>query len=110
MVFFICFSIFMTINFLIALVMVHSGHNKIVRLESQLASAKGQINHTPRPECLCGHGINFHDENGGRCGVDVREVYALPFSNLMRGVRCACKRYTGPEPLPEFYHPLEIGN
>jgi hypothetical protein len=52
--------------------------------------------------CGCEHHFSFHDENG--CHADdeesehfdrERDIYVMD--------RCKCKRYTGPEPLPDFY-------
>ena len=56
-----------------------------------------------KPECLCYHGINFHDENGCNVitGTQVHSVFRFVQSDAV----CECKRYTGPEPLPTYYHP-----
>lgn len=66
---------------------------------------------TPKPVCLCNHGINFHDESG-RCTETVRwEVTAgsKVAGWFDRHEKCRCIKYVGPEPLVEIYHPLAIG-
>jgi hypothetical protein len=45
------------------------------------------------PRCGCGHSIAFHDPQTRRCHARVGYE------------RCACRRYSGPEPLPSFYAP-----
>ncbi len=59
------------------------------------------------PMCLCEHGINFHLE-GGRCVSDTDHVREGFITGARKPVPCKCLRYTGPEPLPSFYHPLEL--
>jgi hypothetical protein len=62
------------------------------------------------PVCLCKHGINEHKENG-RCLVVVGTYDAWPGWLRAQGDEiCSCRRYTGPEPLLQNYHPQEIGH
>jgi hypothetical protein len=56
---------------------------------------------TPAPMCACEHAIAFHDLETGRCHEQVQR-YANGVTKL---VRCECRRYTGPEPLPRYYAP-----
>jgi len=48
----------------------------------------------PEPICGCMHHQCFHDENG--CGKHIS------YSNGFPQATCGCKRYTGPEPLPQM--------
>lgn len=56
----------------------------------------------PEPICGCTHHHCFHDENG--CG-QVKSYFhysdnrGIPSDQT--DVQCGCKRYTGPEPLPQ---------
>jgi len=47
----------------------------------------------PEPICGCTHHHCFHDDNG--CGQK-----AVRYDGTMV-IACGCKRYTGPEPLPQ---------
>jgi hypothetical protein len=52
----------------------------------------------PQPVCGCGHHASMHTSSTGPCNEQLR-------SRVLRdpiGI-CKCQRYTGPEPLPEFY-------
>jgi hypothetical protein len=81
----------------------------------------------PDPPAICGCGDHFsmHDEEGchatheevvergqpsvlktGYDGIDRTVVYQ---NEKFTQVRCGCKRYAGPEPLPSFYAPPQIG-
>ncbi len=55
----------------------------------------------PEPICGCTHHQCFHDENG--CGqITTYFNYASSLNERTeRDVKCGCKRYTGPEPLPQ---------
>lgn len=53
------------------------------------------------PWCGCDHHIAMHDQQTKECHAEDK-VYINGFSQL---VRCKCRRYTGPEPLPEYYAP-----
>ena len=64
-----------------------------------------------KPICGCKHHASYHDPLTGACtsndpsvltGYDQRDnpVYEIR--------QCGCRKYTGPEPLPEYYAP-EIG-
>ena len=50
------------------------------------------------PVCGCTHHVSFHAGGSGRC----HKISSWDNSG------CRCQKYTGPEPLPEFYAP-EIG-
>lgn len=50
------------------------------------------------PVCGCKHHVSFHEQGSGPC----HKISSWDMS------RCSCRKYTGPEPLPEFYAP-EIG-
>ena len=65
-----------------------------------------RFENTPRAVCACSHGFGSH-ANGGRCMDWKHEPSFLGWAT--RADRCVCRKYTGPEPLPEFYHPLELG-
>ena len=56
----------------------------------------------PKPACSCGHAVSFHDPETKRCHGKVHEKDYAGFWNW---VQCTCRRYDGPEPLPEFYAP-----
>lgn len=47
------------------------------------------------PVCGCNHNVSFHDPKTGRC----HKISSMDSS------QCPCRRYTGPEPLPEYYAP-----
>lgn len=64
----------------------------------------------PKPICICGHGINFHKQDG-KCDETIAwEMRRISFFNEVFDHRdkCRCLQYTGPEPVPSFYHPLEL--
>jgi len=46
-----------------------------------------------KPVCGCGHHVSFHKDRTGLCHAKAW---------------CNCQKYTGPEPMPEYYAP-EIG-
>ena len=60
-----------------------------------------------QPVCGCEHHHSFHDGQTGRCG-HVERVY-LGSGVYGHGDACSCKRYSGPEPVPEFYAPEIAG-
>lgn len=54
--------------------------------------------------CECGHTSSVHDENG--C---TQQLLTLDGIKTAKSYKCFCKRYTGPEALPEYYYrPLEL--
>lgn len=61
-----------------------------------------RLDRPPELECGCGHHYSFHDPETGQC-----------HDKIWRGANnyapCTCRRYTGPEPLPE-YVPRELGS
>jgi hypothetical protein len=55
----------------------------------------------PPPICGCEHHLAFHEMDGeGNPTGHCREII-----NSHNGTECGCQRYTGPEPLPEYYAP-----
>lgn len=59
-----------------------------------------------QPVCGCRHHFSFHDPKTGEChnyqeGVVERDVKTG--STTM--IQCKCRRYVGPEPLPDLYAP-----
>jgi hypothetical protein len=65
-----------------------------------------------KPVCGCTHHHAYHDAKTGQCHGMVRE--ATHFTMLgaeiaWRQVQCTCRRYSGPEPLPEYFA-TEIGS
>ena len=82
---------------------------------------------TPEPVCGCRHNLAFHDPETGRCNhteqiiLRNEEVVRHPSGNVVKSPygeletivvqtfagerRCGCVRYTGPEPLTQYYAP-----
>lgn len=51
-----------------------------------------------KPVCGCGHGLHDHDEDGCKAQVC--------YDRLLGSWRqCTCRKYVGPQPLPEFFAP-----
>jgi hypothetical protein len=55
------------------------------------------------PTCPCGHAVSFHDPESHKCHGKVHEKD--PPYGYWHWNPCTCRRYTGPEPYPEFYAP-----
>jgi hypothetical protein len=58
--------------------------------------------------CGCGHDFAFHDIKTGECHVVTKKAVAYDKWGTAREWaedRCACRRYSGPEPLPQYYAP-----
>jgi hypothetical protein len=55
-----------------------------------------------KPECGCGHHKSYHQDGVGAC----QERVCVSFVEGYK--KCACMKYEGPIPLPEYYPP-EIG-
>lgn len=63
----------------------------------------------PEPICGCTHGIHTHDDGTGRCNAQVKTYRHNGTREVMDGyAACACVRYSGPTPYPEFFA-QEIG-
>lgn len=63
----------------------------------------------PKPVCGCTHGLQTHDPETRRCHAQVKTYRHNGISEVLDGYAdCACRQYTGPEPLPEFFA-QEIG-
>jgi hypothetical protein len=58
----------------------------------------------PKPVCGCGHHLARHDPATNACHA---QVSADKFD--IRRERCTCRRYVGPEPVPEYYAPEIAG-
>jgi len=62
-----------------------------------------------RPICGCGHDRSYHDGETGQChGLmdgDPLRYNAWNEPTAWKQVPCACRHYTGPEPLPSLYAP-----
>lgn len=66
--------------------------------------------------CGCGHGLETHDPETKACHARVRKYKWDSYAGFMMSGKevfagyadCACRQYTGPEPLPEFFA-QEIG-
>ncbi len=72
-----------------------------------------------KPICGCGHHHGMHDPETGRChdlvkgnAVAVRDAEGDPVldwdgdvQKTYEKIQCGCRRYSGPEPLPELFAP-----
>ncbi len=70
-----------------------------------------------RPICGCKHHFSMHDSETGQChglidggGTAVRDAKDNPVldaygyvQKTYEKVQCGCRRYSGPEPLPELF-------
>jgi hypothetical protein len=64
------------------------------------------------PMCGCGHSIAYHDLKAGAChsvGKAESGWDRYGSANEWSPQPCTCRRYSGPEPLPEYYAP-ELGS
>ena len=63
----------------------------------------------PEPICGCDHHHGFHDPKTGEChGLmdgDPATYYSHGPAASYKQVRCSCRQYSGPVPMPEFYAP-----
>jgi hypothetical protein len=57
----------------------------------------------PKPVCSCGDPPSLHDPKTKHCQAERLVQYNSIGNKELR--RCPCRRYDGPEPLPEFYAP-----
>ncbi len=72
-----------------------------------------------QPVCGCKHHYSLHDPKTNEChgsattaripvrdekGRPVKDAYGYVVFTAEAG-RCACRRYSGPEPLPEYFAP-----
>ena len=60
-----------------------------------------------KPVCGCDHHHSFHDPATGQCGYGTRhlDAYDERDNPVYSFTRCPCRKYSGPEPLPELYAP-----
>lgn len=59
------------------------------------------------PVCGCTHHRSVHDSKTGACHAAVRNLMRYDENEMpvYQMLPCACRQYTGPEPLPEYYAP-----
>ncbi|MER7280512.1 hypothetical protein ABT369_39345 [Dactylosporangium sp. NPDC000244] len=55
----------------------------------------------PKPVCMCGHHYGTHDPQQGCC--EAQDLEKVNFKDVW--VDCACVRYTGPQPVEQFWVP-----
>lgn len=67
--------------------------------------ARRRIPKPPKPVCGCGHELAFHGPDVGECHgmntVDKHNGYGEWIGEEQ--IRCTCRQYDGPTPLPEVY-------
>jgi len=62
----------------------------------------------PEPFCGCGHHHSYHDPETGACNAGVQVPSRYDDDGIVtarRYVTCACRQYSGPQPMPEFFAP-----
>ena len=63
----------------------------------------------PEPICGCEHHHGYHDPKTGEChglmNGDPIRYYSHGPAAAYKQVRCSCRQYSGPVPIPEFYAP-----
>jgi hypothetical protein len=61
----------------------------------------------PKPICLCEHQYGAHDPRTGKCRTQEKIRFqvkpALPSADVW--VTCPCVRYTGPQPVEQYWVP-----
>ena len=60
------------------------------------------------PVCGCDHHHSYHDPATGECNaaVDVPSQYnGIGSPVAWKPAPCGCRRYSGPQPMPEFFAP-----
>jgi hypothetical protein len=60
------------------------------------------------PICGCDHHHSFHDPQTGTCNASVPVARPRPdvYTPVSYDHRpCACRQYSGPQPMPEFFAP-----
>jgi len=68
----------------------------------------------PKPveaKCGCGHHHSMHDPETGACNATVQVGRYNKYGDWTgyEHKPCACRRYSGPEPLPQFFAPEIAG-
>lgn len=100
-------SVFLNVGLAHALSMSNT-NNKIISDQrdsfKRLYESANQA--VPVPRCACGHGYGNH-KDGGRC-MDYAYNDGGFLAFVLRADRCTCYTYTGPTPVPEYYHPGEL--
>ncbi|WP_433364162.1 hypothetical protein [Streptosporangium sp. CA-115845] len=73
----------------------------------RFAPARRRPSKPIKPVCGCGHELAYHDPATGEChglkAVDKHNRYGDWIGKEQ--VRCTCRQYTGPTPLPTVYAP-----
>lgn len=60
----------------------------------------------PEPVCGCEHHHSYHDRSTGACGWEgTRFIGTVNGIAQYAATGCACRSYSGPVPLPEYYAP-----
>jgi hypothetical protein len=83
-------------------------------LGDRLLSRSGRRKQRTEVEAICGceHSIAYHDRQTGHC-AGMRKAASKwdEFGDPVAWTEqpCTCRRYSGPEPLPEFYAPEVTG-
>ena len=64
-----------------------------------------------QPICGCGHHHSYHDRATSGCGWTGTQYIGEDARGMSQYAprHCSCKRYSGPEPVPEFYAPEIAG-
>lgn len=77
-----------------------------------LAGRFARLRRTPKivqvkPICLCGHHYGTHDPETGACGTQYTVSVTPKFGGYAYDtwVECACVRYTGPQPVEQYWVP-----
>jgi hypothetical protein len=84
-----------------AIFLAGSGFGMLVRLPHRRRGSGD-----PRPVCGCGHHYAMHDPTSGMCHAVTPMATEVGAGKVVMEPRdCACRTYSGPEPLPAFYAP-----
>lgn len=75
----------------------------LVGRHARLKSAPKQ----PKPWCLCDHHYGTHDPETGECRSEDKERFQETPGAFYKDVwvQCACVRYTGPQPVEQYWVP-----
>lgn len=78
---------------------------RVIRLRARPKAYKPKV---VNPKCGCRHHFALHDPQTGVCHGGFSR-YGEPVNyqreGKVDGTPCSCRKYTGPEPLPEYYAP-----
>ncbi|MEO3856174.1 hypothetical protein [Acrocarpospora sp. B8E8] len=80
-------------------------------LAGRYTPARRRMPKPPKAVCGCDHQFAYHDPATGECHglneVDVRNKHGEWIGEEQ--VRCTCRQYDGPTPLPTYYAPEVSG-